>query len=68
MSVPLARHCQVEDTVLSSEPHVPVCPWRVDPTWAVPVTVGFAVTAMVPGDTVTGAPSDGRARCRAPTR
>ena len=56
MSVPSARHCQVEDTVLSTEPQVPECPCRVDPTWAVPpVTVGFAVTAMVPGETVTAA-------------
>ena len=55
MSTPSARHCQVEDTVLSTEPHVPEWPWTVDPTWAGPVTVGFAVTAMVPGDIVTGA-------------
>jgi hypothetical protein len=40
--------------VLNSEPQVPVCPWRVDPTWAVPVVVGFAVTTIVAGATVTG--------------
>src|SRR3954447_1417589 len=55
MSTPFARHCQVDDTVLSIGPHVAGWPWRADPTCAVPVTVGFPVTGMVPGAMVTAA-------------
>src|SRR4051794_39023192 len=55
MSTPFARHCHVEDTALSGAAQVPVCPCRVDPTSTAPVIVGFELTAIVPGDTVTGA-------------
>src|SRR4051794_38757079 len=53
MSTPSARHCQVDETLLSSEPHVPGWPWRVDPTSTPPVTVGLPVTGMVPEEIVT---------------
>ena len=41
---------------------MPVCPWRVVPTWTVPVTAGFAVTGIVPGETVTAADAARRRR------
>src|SRR4051794_5426246 len=55
MSTPSARHCQVAVTGLTIVPNVAAWPCSTAPTRGVPVTLGAAVTGMVPVATVTAA-------------
>ena len=56
MSTPPRRHWYAAVIGLSTELHVPVCACSVKPTFAVPLTLGFALVGIVPAWTV--APAD----------